>query len=149
MALHTATGRHSVVLRGFTLIEMLVVMAIIATLLSIAAPRYFRSTDDAREAALKSDLRTLREAIDHYHADRGTYPEVLDDLVEKRYLRAIPVDPITGDAGTWTLIPPPAAEQASAPAASTSVPAAAPTGIYDVRSGASGTTRDGQPYQNL
>ena len=149
MAFHTATGRHSVVLRGFTLIEMLVVMAIIATLLSIAAPRYFRSTDDAREAALKSDLRTLREAIDHYHADRGSYPEVLDDLVEKRYLRAIPVDPITGDAGTWTLIPPPAAEQASAPATPGSVPAAAPTGIYDVRSGASGTTRDGQPYQNL
>ena len=96
-------------LRGFTLIEMLVVMAIIATLLSIAAPRYFRSTDDAREAALKSDLRTLREAIDHYHADRGSYPEVLDDLVEKRYLRAIPVDPITGKA-EWGLIRAPRAE---------------------------------------
>ena len=123
-------------LRGFTLIEMLVVMAIIATLLSIAAPRYFRSTDDAREAALKSDLRTLREAIDHYHADRGSYPEVLDDLVEKRYLRAIPVDPIAGDA--WTLLPPPAPAQASAPATPTSLPAGAPTGIYDVRSGASG-----------
>ena len=134
-------------LRGFTLIEMLVVMAIIATLLSIAAPRYFRSTDDAREAALKSDLRTLREAIDHYHADRGSYPEVLDDLVEKRYLRAIPVDPIAGDA--WTLIPPPVPAQASVPATPTSLPGAAPTGIYDVRSGASGTTRDGQPYQNL
>ena len=134
-------------LRGFTLIEMLVVMAIIATLLSIAAPRYFRSTDDAREAALKSDLRTLREAIDHYHADRGSYPEVLDDLVEKRYLRAIPVDPIAGDA--WTLIPPPVPAKASAPAIPTSLPIAAPSGIYDVRSGASGTTRDGQPYQNL
>lgn len=147
MAFHTATGRHGKALRGFTLIEMLVVMAIIATLLSIAAPRYFRSTDDAREAALKSDLRTLREAIDHYHADRGSYPEVLDDLVEKRYLRAIPVDPIAGDA--WTLIPPPVPAQASVPATPTSLPAAAPTGIYDVRSGASGTTRDGQPYQNL
>ncbi len=149
MAFHTATGRHCVVLRGFTLIEMLVVMAIIATLLSIAAPRYFRSTDDAREAALKSDLRTLREAIDHYHADRGSYPEVLDDLVEKRYLRAIPVDPITGEAGTWVLVPPPVPPQASAPATPNSLPIAAPTGIYDVRSGASGTTRDGQPYQNL
>ena len=136
-------------MRGFTLIEILVVMAIIATLLSIAAPRYFRSTDDAREAALKSDLRTLREAIDHYHADRGSYPEALDDLVEKRYLRAIPVDPITGEASTWTLIPPPAPAQSSAPATPTSSPSSAPTGIYDVRSGASGTTRDGQPYQNL
>lgn len=136
-------------LRGFTLIELLVVMAIIATLLSIAAPRYFRSTDDAREAALKSDLRTLREAIDHYHADRGNYPEALDDLVEKRYLRAIPVDPVTGDAGTWVLIPPRVPAQASAPAMPTGVPIAAPTGIHDVRSGARGTTRDGQPYQNL
>jgi general secretion pathway protein G len=149
MAFHTATGRPHSVLRGFTLIEMLVVMAIIATLLSIAAPRYFRSTDDAREAALKSDLRTVREAIDHYHADRGSYPETLDDLVEKRYLRAIPVDPITGDATSWTLIPPAAPTQGSAPVAPGSLPAAAPTGIYDIRSGASGTTRDGESYQNL
>lgn len=149
MAFHTASGRHCVTRRGFTLIEMLVVMAIIATLLSIAAPRYFRSTDDAREAALKSDLRTVREAIDHYHADRGSYPKVLDDLVEKRYLRAIPVDPITGDARTWTLIPPPAPVEVGTAAAPASAPAAAPTGIYDIRSGASGTTRDGEPYQNL
>ena len=83
----------------------------------------------------------------NYHADRGSYPEVLDDVVEKRYLRVIPVDPIAGDA--WTLIPPPVPAQASVPATPTSLPAAAPTGIYDVRSGASGTTRDGQPYQNL
>lgn len=149
MAFHTVTGRPCVSLRGFTLIEMLVVMAIIATLLSIAAPRYFRSTDDAREAALKSDLRTVREAIDHYHADRGSYPETLDDLVEKRYLRSIPVDPITGDAQSWTLIPPAAPTVGSAPATLGGLPAAAPTGIYDIRSGASGITRDGESYQNL
>lgn len=149
MAFRIATGRPGVRARGFTLIEMLVVMAIIATLLSIAAPRYFRSTDDAREAALKSDLRTVREAIDHYHADLGTYPELLDDLVEKRYLRAIPVDPITGDPGSWILIPPPAPTASSAPASPGAVAPAAPSGIYDLRSGASGTTRDGEPYQNL
>ena len=148
MAFHTATGRPGAARRGFTLVEMLVVMAIIATLLSIAAPRYFRSTDDARDAALKSDLRTVREAIDHYHADRGSYPVTLDDLVEKRYLRAIPVDPITGDANTWTLIPPPVATRGSTPATPAS-PSNAATGIYDIRSGASGTTRDGEPYQNL
>jgi general secretion pathway protein G len=72
-------------------------------------------------------------------------------LVEKRYLRAIPVDPMTGDPGSWTLIPPPSSMQAgtsATPAAGTAA-AAAPTGIYDVRSGASGTTRDGLPYRNL
>jgi general secretion pathway protein G len=136
-------------MRGFTLVEMLVVMAIIATLLSIATPRYFRSTDDARDAALKSSLRTMREAIDHFHADRGTYPETLDALVGKNYLRAVPVDPITGDARTWTLISPPVPTSGSAPATVGSLPPAAPTGIYDVRSGASGTTRNGEPYQNL
>ncbi len=120
--------------RGFTFIELLVVMAIIATLLSIAAPRYLRSVDDAREAALKSNLAQLREAIDHFHADRGSYPQALSDLIEKRYLRSIPVDPITESAQTWQLLPAPGAEDAAA--------------IYDVRSGAPGTSRLGEPYAN-
>jgi general secretion pathway protein G len=148
MAFHTATGKHHAIESGFTLIELLVVMAIIATLLSIAVPRYIGSTDDAREATLKSDLRTLREAIDHYHADRGSYPEALDDLVEKRYLRAIPVDPITGDIKTWILLSPPAQGSTSSTTSSAVTPST-PTGIYDIRSGATGTTRDGQPFQNL
>ena len=119
---------------GFTLIELLVVMAIIATLLSIAAPRYLRSVDDAREAALKSSLAQMREAIDQFHADRGAYPQALSDLVEKRYLRAIPADPITESAQTWQLVPLPGAEEAGA--------------IYDVRSGAPGESRQGEAYAN-
>ncbi len=120
--------------KGFTLIELLVVMAIIATLLSIAAPRYLRSVDDAREATLKSHLAQLREAIDHFHADRGSYPLALPDLIEKRYLRAIPIDPITESAQTWRLVPAPGAEEAGA--------------VYDVRSGATGNSRTGEPYAN-
>ena len=120
--------------KGFTLIELLVVMAIIATLLSIAAPRYLRSVDDAREASLKSSLSQMRQAIDQFHADRGIYPQALTDLVEKRYLRSVPVDPITESAQTWQVLPAPGAEDGAA--------------VYDVRSGAPGASRLGEPYGN-
>jgi general secretion pathway protein G len=116
---------------GFTLIELLVVMAILATLLSIAAPRYFESVDRANEAALRTDLRLLREAIDKHRADTGRLPQALDDLRSAKYLRSIPVDPITGTATTW-------------------VPVAHPDGttpgVFDVRSGSSKTARDGTTY---
>ena len=119
---------------GFTLIELLVVMAIIATLLSIAAPRYIRSIDDARQAVLKSNLAQMREAIDHFHDDRGSYPEVLSDLVEKNYLRSIPIDPMTESAQTWQVLPAPGDD--------------ANGSVYDVRSGATGTSRLGEAYAN-
>jgi general secretion pathway protein G len=130
MAHPTVSGKA----RGFTLIELLVVLAIVATLLSIAAPRYLRSVDDAREAALKSNLSQLREAIDHFHADRGTYPQSLPELVDKRYLRTVPLDPITESAQTWQVLPPPGAEDKSQ--------------VYEVRSGAPGASRSGEPYAN-
>ena len=133
MASPTATGDRR---RGFTLIELLVVMAIVATLVSIVAPRYFRATDDARESALKANLQTMREAIDHFHADRGTYPEALADLVDKRYLRIIPPDPLTGSATEWKTLPPPGVEPGATSA------------IYDVRSVAPGTAKSGEPYAN-
>ncbi len=132
MAYLIVTGKFS--RRGFTLIELLVVMAIIAMLLSIAVPRYLRSVDDAREAALKSSLAQVREAIDHFYADRGVYPQTLPDLIEKRYLRSIPVDPITDSAQTWQLMPPPGTEDAAV--------------IYDIRSGAQGVSRLGEAYAN-
>ena len=132
MAYPTATGK--LICRGFTLIELLVVMAIIATLLSVAAPRYLRSADDARESALKSSLAQMREAIDQFYADRGSYPQALPDLVEKRYLRSIPIDPITDSAQTWQLTPVPGSEDKG--------------GVYDVRSGAEGTSRLGDAYAN-
>jgi general secretion pathway protein G len=91
--------------RGFTLIELLIVMAIIGTLLSIAVPRYFRALEHARETVLRQDLSLLREAIDKHYADLNEYPETLAALVDKRYVRAVPVDPFTKLADTWVLTP--------------------------------------------
>jgi general secretion pathway protein G len=116
---------------GFTLIELLVVMAIIATLLSIAVPRYFHSVERSKEAVLKQDLATMRDALDKYYGDTGKYPDALDDLVAKKYLRSIPVDPITDSATTWVVVPPEDAGKGA---------------VYDVRSGAEGTASDGSAY---
>lgn len=117
--------------RGFTLIELLVVLAVLATLLSIAVPRYFNSIDKSREAALRQDLAVMRDAIDKYHGDRGMYPETLEDLVTNRYLRGIPVDPITETSESWQIVPPPEGEKGA---------------VYDVKSGAQGAARDGSNY---
>ena len=91
--------------RGFTLIEVLVVMAIVATLLSLVAPRYFAVLERSREATLRHDLATMRDAIDRYYGDKGVYPDTLGDLVTARYLRAIPNDPVTESAQTWVVTP--------------------------------------------
>jgi len=120
--------------RGFTLVEMLVVLAIVALLLSIALPRYFASLDEAREVALRENLRVLRQAIDRYAADRGGYPQNLDELVVQKYLKAVPVDPMTDSAATWQLVP---------------SPEGADKGIVDVHSGAHGAGRDGLSYESL
>jgi general secretion pathway protein G len=117
--------------RGYTLIELLVVMAILATLLSIAVPRYVASVDRAREAALRTDLRLLREAIDRHRADTGRLPETLQRLAEARYLRSVPIDPLTDSAATWLVVP---------------HPDGATPGVYDVRSGAPGLSLDGTAY---
>lgn len=117
--------------RGFTLIEMLVVMAILATLLSIAAPRYFDSVERAKEAALLSNLRLLRDAIDRFQSDRNKYPESLQQLVAERYLRNVPRDAITDSTDTWTTTPPPGSNGGT---------------IYDVHSGAASVARDGSSY---
>jgi len=117
--------------RGFTLIEMLVVMAIIATLLTIAVPRYFRSLERSREAVLKQDLTTLRETIDKFYGDTGKFPETLATLVEQHYLRSIPVDPIAKSAEKWVVVLADDAED---------------HGVKDVHSGAEGTGEGGLPY---
>ena len=118
--------------RGFTLIELLVVFAILATLLTLAVPRYFSSVERSKEAVLKQNLATLRNAIDQYHNDSGNYPQSLDDLVKKRYLRAVPTDPITERADSWSMQAPPAENGLD--------------GIYDVHSGAEGKASDGSEY---
>jgi general secretion pathway protein G len=115
---------------GFTLIELLIVMAIIGTLLSIAVPRYFRTLERARETVLKQDLSILREAIDKHYADLNEYPDTLPALVEKRYVRSVPVDPFTKLADTWTLIPSDDPDHA---------------GIRDIHSGAAESAADGTP----
>lgn len=118
--------------RGFTLIELLVVLAIVATLLSIVAPKFLTQADRAREAALRENLSTLRICIDRFYADNGRYPERLEELVEKHYLRRMPVDPLTQRADSWRL---------------TTLQEDNRTVIYDVASGATGVGLDGTPYQ--
>jgi general secretion pathway protein G len=121
--------------RAFTLVELLVVMAIIATLLTIAVPRYFGSVDRSKEVVLKQSLAVMRDAIDKFYADNGRYPERLEDLVEKRYIRSLPVDPITETTTSWVVV--------SAPAEG-----AVKGTVYDVKSGASGTSADGTSFSD-
>lgn len=89
---------------GFTIVELLVVLAIIALLLSIVVPRYIDKIDESKEVALRQNLSSLRHSIDKFYADKGYYPEKLNDLVEKRYLREVPIDPITGERHWKTTI---------------------------------------------
>ena len=117
--------------RGFTLVELMVVMAIIALLLALALPRYFNHLESARETILKQDLAVMRDAIDKYHGDRGRYPDSLDELVGAQYLRSLPVDPITERPDTWQIVAP-SGDAAGA--------------LYDIKSGAPGTARDGSSY---
>ena len=114
--------------KGFTLIELLIVMAIIGTLLTIAVPRYFRALEHARETVLRQDLAILREAIDKHYADLNEYPDVLAALVDKRYVRSLPVDPFTKAADTWTVVASEDPDHA---------------GIRDIHSGAEGNGADG------
>lgn len=121
---------------GFTLIELLVVLAIVALMLTIAAPRYFQSIDKSKETLLIENLRLTREVIDRFYADVGRYPHSMEELVEEKYLRSIPHDPVTDSATTWTTV---------------SVPqnTGAEGSLWDIKSGAAGSTRDGIPFSAL
>ncbi len=90
---------------GFTLIELMVVMVLIALLLTIAVPRYFSTIDTGKASVQRQNISAIRDAIDKYYGDVGKYPETLQDLVDKKYLRSIPVDPITG-LTNWVVVPP-------------------------------------------
>jgi type II secretion system protein G len=116
---------------GFTLIELMVVLAIIALLLSIVAPHYAGRVTRAEETVLRENLALMRDALDQHYADAGRYPERLEDLVAKRYLRALPEDPVTQRSDTWVVVPPADAEKG---------------GVYDVHSGAPGVGPEGRPY---
>jgi len=122
--------------RGFTLIEILIVMTIISILVSIAVPLYQKSITRARETVLRNNLFTIRTVIDEYTYDKKRAPQTLDDLVSEGYLRQIPIDPITGSNETWTIV----MEDAL-----TSVDQTEP-GIYNVFSGSGDTSLEGTPY---
>lgn len=122
--------------RGFTLIELLIVMAIVALLLTIALPNYLASADKSKDMVLRENLRVMRVALDRFFADKGHFPGALNELVEQRYLRAVPVDPITESNQTWVTIEARTMEGDDA----------SRVGIADVKSGAPGTARDGRPY---
>ena len=117
---------------GFTLIELLVVMAIIALLITIAVPRYIGGLEKSKETVLRQTLAVTRDSLDKFYSDNGKYPENMEILVSKRYLRSLPVDPITESAATWTIVPPEDPEKG---------------GVYDIHSGAEGVGRDGKPFR--
>ncbi|TAK04389.1 MAG: prepilin-type N-terminal cleavage/methylation domain-containing protein [Candidatus Manganitrophaceae bacterium] len=117
--------------KGFTLIELMVVVAIVGILVTLAEPSYRIATTKAKEAALKRDLYVLRDTIDQYHADQGRYPAALADLVDKGYLRAIPNDPFTNASNTWVEIYVSEGEE---------------SGIYDVHSGSDVIGTNGTTY---
>jgi general secretion pathway protein G len=127
MGFLTKSGRHTRQ-RGFTLIELLVVMAIIATLMSLVAPGYFKQVDRSKETVLRHNLQALRTAIDDYHADHAADPQTLGALVDEKYLRSLPLDPITGRNDSWVET------------------RGDRLGVADVHSGAPGVALDGSRY---
>jgi general secretion pathway protein G len=113
--------------RGFTLIELLVVLGIVALLLTLAVPRFFPKIDSTKETILAENLRNTRAVIDQFHDDTGRYPDSLQQLVEKKYLPALPFDPIADSDSAW-------------------IEEGDKGGVYTIRSGAPGTGRNGTPY---
>jgi general secretion pathway protein G len=116
---------------GFTLIELLVVMAIIATLLTLAVPRYFGSIEKSKEAVLRENLNQMRDALQKYYGDKGKYPDALEALAAEKYLRKVPVDPVTESSTTWVVVAPDDPKKGA---------------VFDVRSGAQGQASDGTSY---
>jgi general secretion pathway protein G len=124
--------------RGFTIIELMVVMTIVVTLATIAMVQYRQSVQFARESVLRDDLFKMRDAIDQYYADKNQYPASLQDLVSAGYIRALPKDPLTNSTTSWREIP--AEPDPNNPTVT--------TGVYDVKSGADGTAIDGSRYSD-
>lgn len=117
--------------KGFTLIELLVVLAIVATLSTFVAPKYFGQLEKSKEVVLRDNLNSTREVIDKFYGDLGRYPDTLEELVEKKYLRSLPFDPIANSSTTWQII---------------AVPIGYKGNVFDLKSGAPGTSLQGQNY---
>jgi general secretion pathway protein G len=129
---------HFVVIgkKGYTLLELMIVVAIVGILVSIAIPTFQHTAIKAKEAVLKQNLFTMRVVIDQYYADRKKYPETLESLVEKKYLREIPMDPFTKSRTTWTEVYEEQEEGEDSPA-----------GVFDVKSGSDDLALDGTSYK--
>jgi general secretion pathway protein G len=127
-----ARGKRSQ--NAFTMIEMLIVMAIIAVLLTLSLPKFFQGVDRSKEAVLMENLHTTRDVIDKFYSDTGRYPEALTELVEKKYLRTVPIDPVTGSSRTWIIVPPESPYKGQ---------------VFDIKSGARGSTKDGRAFSSL
>jgi general secretion pathway protein G len=117
---------------GFTLIELMVVLTVVALLLSVAVPRYFHSVNRSKESVLRANLAATRDALDKFYGDKGRYPDSLEQLVQSRYLRALPMDPVTESNTSWIVVAPSQADRAGA--------------VFDVHSGATGSSIDGSNY---
>jgi general secretion pathway protein G len=117
-------------IKGFTLVELMVVLTVIALLLSVVVPDYVGRVRRAEEAVLQENLTLMRDALDKHFADAGRYPRTLDELVSKRYLRAIPKDPLT-QAAAWSVVGPADPQKG---------------GVYDIHSAAKGVGSNGMPY---
>lgn len=118
---------------GFTMIELLVVLAIIALLLTIVAPRFLGSISKAKEDVLHENLYLMRKSLDQFYSDKGHYPAALDELVTQHYLRQIPMDPVVGNNASWMVVSPANSTMGS---------------VWDVKSSAPGKGSDGTLYQS-
>jgi general secretion pathway protein G len=116
---------------GFTLIEMMIVVAIISILATMAMPNFQRALVRAKETSLRRSLFVMRDTIDQFYADHGRYPDRLEDLVDSKYIRQIPLDPFTGKNDTWITIPPEGFAEGE---------------VYDVHSGSDKVSLEGVPY---